>query len=72
VVRDDGRGFVPQEGGAGFGLVGMRERVTLARGTLDVSSTPDGGGTVLTVALPVRRRAADEERVAQEGASRSG
>jgi len=50
-VDDDGRGFEPSEPGTGFGLEGMRERVALAGGALDVSSAP-GEGATLTVRLP--------------------
>lgn len=49
-VRDDGVGFTPETGGEGFGLVGMRERVRLADGTLDISSTP-GEGTCVRARL---------------------
>lgn len=45
-VSDNGVGFKPEGGGEGFGLVGMRERVRLAQGTLDISSTPGGGTSV--------------------------
>lgn len=54
-VRDDGRGFDPEQGTAGFGLAGMQERVALASGTLTVDSRP-GEGTTIDIALPVRRR----------------
>ena len=56
-VRDDGKGFDPvaASDGHGFGLAGMRERVELAGGTLDLQSSP--GATVLRARLPVRRRA---------------
>jgi signal transduction histidine kinase len=54
-VRDDGRGFAPGVDHAGFGLIGMQERVTLAGGTLRVEAAP-GAGTTLEAALPVRRR----------------
>ena len=54
-VRDDGRGFDTDQDAAGFGLIGMRERVALVDGTLDVRSLP-GAGTDLHAELPVRRR----------------
>jgi len=53
-VRDDGAGFDPDaaaEAGRGFGLRGMRERVTQVGGRLEVGSAP-GEGTVLTVEVP--------------------
>lgn len=53
VVRDDGVGFDAGQPTGGFGIVGMRERVALAGGKFEVSSTPDGG-TVVRVLLPVR------------------
>jgi signal transduction histidine kinase len=49
-VIDDGRGFDPEVPGAGFGLAGMRERVLLLGGTLDVTSGP--AGTRIDAALP--------------------
>lgn len=58
MVQDDGRGFeVPQPLGAlvgqdHFGLIGMRERVQLLRGTLDIHSSP-GEGTQLHVRIPL-------------------
>ncbi|MFG2996901.1 sensor histidine kinase [Streptomyces sp. NPDC048340] len=47
-VADNGRGF----GGAdeGFGIAGLRERVRLADGTVDIRSS--ARGTVLTVGVP--------------------
>jgi signal transduction histidine kinase len=54
-VRDDGRGFDPRAVGNGFGLPGMRERVALVRGTLEVRSEP-GSGTIVKGQVPVRRR----------------
>ncbi len=41
-VRDDGVGFAPETRSRGFGLAGMRERVRLADGTLNVSSSHEG------------------------------
>jgi signal transduction histidine kinase len=53
-VRDDGRGFEPTQTGGGFGLVGMRERVTLVGGRLTIFSEP-GRGTELRASLPASR-----------------
>jgi PAS domain S-box-containing protein len=51
-VRDDGHGFDPANGAAGFGLRGMRERVDLLEGRLWVESRP-GSGTEVAAVLPV-------------------
>ena len=40
VVRDDGGGFDMDDRGRGFGLVGMRERVSLRGGSLTIVSAP--------------------------------
>ncbi len=55
IVSDDGVGFDPSNAGNGFGLVGMRERVTLAGGRLEIDSKP-GEGTTLKANLPARHR----------------
>lgn len=53
-VVDDGRGFdLERADGGGIGVDSMRERATLAGGTLEVSSTA-GQGTRITVRVPVR------------------
>jgi len=49
VVADDGRGFRP--GREGFGLLGMRERVQLVGGRVELDTAP-GNGTRLTVTVP--------------------
>ena len=49
-VLDDGRGG--STSGGGHGLVGMRERVELYRGSLDAGPRPEGGFRV-HVRLPV-------------------
>ena len=54
VVRDDGLGFDMDASAAGFGLIGMRERVALAGGSLTIVSTPDVG-TVLRGRVPLER-----------------
>jgi signal transduction histidine kinase len=59
-IQDDGIGFDPKqpprhEPGSGLGLPGMRERVSLVYGTLQVESAP-GQGTCIRVTLPLARR----------------
>jgi len=49
-VRDDGGGFDPAAPTGGFGLGGMRDRLALVGGSLDVASSP--AGTTLTATLP--------------------
>jgi signal transduction histidine kinase len=53
-VADDGRGFDPDATAGGFGLVGMRERIDLAGGTLAIG--PNDPGTRVEVALPAHAR----------------
>lgn len=50
VVTDDGHGFDPATRSDGFGLGGMRDRLALVGGALDVSSS--GSGTTLIATLP--------------------
>ena len=49
-VRDDGHGFDPGTPTDGFGLAGMRERVALLHGELEIASST--GGTIVTAAFP--------------------
>jgi signal transduction histidine kinase len=49
-VRDDGRGTAAPDG-AGFGLLGVRERASRLGGSVDVVSEP-GHGTTMRVAVP--------------------
>lgn len=65
-VADEGNGFDPRVSTEGFGLTGMRERVTLAGGTLEVRSTP-GDGTTIVAAVPVRHRDEPAERLSEAG-----
>jgi signal transduction histidine kinase len=51
-VEDDGSGFDAGAPSSGFGLAGMRERVYLADGTLEIE--PSHPGTLVRVRLPVR------------------
>jgi signal transduction histidine kinase len=63
-VSDEGRGFNLNTKTEGFGLIGMRERVSLAGGTLEVESSP-GNGTAIVASLPALYR---EERAEQRSA----
>ena len=57
VVEDDGRGFVADDvRDDALGVIGMRERVALVGGTLEVESAP-GAGTTIAAYVPVARRA---------------
>jgi signal transduction histidine kinase len=53
-IRDDGQGFDLDAPSRGFGLLGMRERIDLVGGELEVSSEP-GEGTTVRARLPNRR-----------------
>jgi signal transduction histidine kinase len=67
VVRDDGRGFeVPPSWGTfvegdRFGLVGLRERLELVQGTIEVRSDP-GEGTELTLRVPLAEPTDDPQK----------
>src|SRR5690606_7698836 len=56
-VRDDGRGFSPQEAEEArlqghLGLAGIRDRAAHLGGHCEISSQP-GAGTIVTVELPL-------------------
>jgi signal transduction histidine kinase len=53
VIEDDGRGFVPDTGADGLGLVGMRERLALLGGKLKIESSADAGTTIVAE-VPLR------------------
>ena len=59
IVRDDGKGFNPEQppqSPGGFGLLGMRERAKELKSELQVRSTPDQGTEIiLTVPLAGER-----------------
>ena len=51
VIEDDGSGLPPGSDQQGFGLTGMRERITALGGKLSISCTH---GTRVSVSLPQR------------------
>jgi signal transduction histidine kinase len=59
-ITDDGVGFDVQTvfreadmgTNAGYGLIGLKERVSLLEGTVDIVSSP-GKGTEITIILPL-------------------
>ncbi len=66
-VQDDGSGFDTATKTAGFGLAGMRERVSLAGGTLEISSGEQG--TLVRVCLPVAAYEGEARSDPQQAAS---
>ena len=60
-IRDDGAGFDQSQRGTGFGLIGMRERVSLVEGSMSIKTAP-GAGTTVEVAIPVQRASSERER----------
>lgn len=52
-IEDDGVGFDPETSDRGFGLVGMRERVSMVGGQMEIRSSPGQGATV-AARLPTR------------------
>jgi signal transduction histidine kinase len=61
LVRDDGQGFNPESRKEqSFGLIGMKERVLMLGGVLEVSSQI-GHGTVIKVSIPVSDVRSEEE-----------
>ena len=66
-VEDDGAGFDPEvpaeSNGSGLGLFGMRERLALVNGELEVESQK-GKGTKIIACVPLARRQLRARRVA--------
>ena len=56
IIEDDGKGFDPETVNRGssrrFGLLGMRERLALIHGSLEIETEP-GAGTTLIVRAPL-------------------
>ena len=69
-VVDDGIGFSPhlKKEVEGFGLIGIRERVTAVGGHLQIFSQP-GRGTQLTVAIPLNTDTASRQTIRSSGNS---
>jgi PAS domain S-box-containing protein len=61
-IRDDGRGITEDEksGKSAIGLLGMRERVHLVGGEINIAGV-EGQGTVVTVRLPIARAGVDPD-----------
>ncbi len=53
IVSDDGAGLPIGGGRFGYGLVGMRERVEDAGGSLSISNRTDGKGVTVVATLPL-------------------
>ena len=65
-VRDNGCGFNVNEAitskdrPRGLGLLGMKERIELAHGTMNIRSHPDGSGTEVDIEIPLNREVVNE------------
>jgi PAS domain S-box-containing protein len=59
-IRDNGRGITEDESASSrsLGLIGMRERALIVKGTIEVTGL-QGKGTVLTLRVPVDSRSSD-------------
>jgi signal transduction histidine kinase len=68
-VRDDGQGFDVSAPVDGFGLTGMRERVSQVGGSLDITSSPEGTLVSATVPLTPGVRSATAPPAASAPAS---
>jgi PAS domain S-box-containing protein len=53
-VHDNGRGFAAAHGRKTFGLLGMRERIAMLGGHLEIDSQP-GRGTRIVARIPLRK-----------------
>lgn len=66
-IKDDGRGFDVEEAVSskdrprGLGLIGMRERVTITGGRIDIKSDPQKGGTEILIEIPLGKETEDEK-----------
>ncbi|RYD19827.1 MAG: PAS domain S-box protein [Verrucomicrobiaceae bacterium] len=65
-VEDDGKGFTNPEGSGRLGLIGMRERMTLLGGELEVDSVR-GRGSRITLRLPMAGYADPRVRAPGDG-----
>ena len=74
-IEDNGRGIGPVAARAksarGLGLIGMRERAQAHGGTFTIGDR-DGGGTVVSVALPLAAAASADAAPAESAARRVG
>jgi PAS domain S-box-containing protein len=63
IIQDDGRGITRKElkGTTSLGLVGMRERIRMIDGTFSIEGKR-GGGTVLTVEVPIKKKKNGESK----------
>lgn len=71
LVADDGRGFDPTREYSGFGLTGMRERVELAGGELQIESRPSAGTRVMA-SLPLVPTSSIDSNAGADSNARSG
>lgn len=61
VIRDNGKGFEPQNRPRGYGLDAMQERVQAVQGYLQIESTP-GAGVSLVAEIPLNNNENEEAK----------
>jgi signal transduction histidine kinase len=71
VIVDDGVGFDTDASHEGFGIGGMKERVSMSGGTLEVESSP-GSGARLQAVIPLPPAVIPDESPIDRAAARSG
>jgi signal transduction histidine kinase len=62
-IEDDGKGFTPDRGARGLGLIGIEERVAEMGGDLNLDSKP-GGGTRIFISIPLQKISESRGRAA--------
>jgi two-component system sensor histidine kinase UhpB len=68
-IEDHGKGLLPNVGRQGLGLVAMRERAEIVKGTLDIVPPP-AGGTLIRLTVPLTSADADASALRPDLASR--
>ncbi|HEY7189258.1 MAG TPA: ATP-binding protein [Vicinamibacterales bacterium] len=69
-IEDHGKGLTPNVGRQGLGLVAMRERAEIVKGTLDIVRPP-AGGTLVRLTVPLNTADAEASALRTDVTSRA-
>jgi signal transduction histidine kinase len=69
-IEDHGKGLAPNVGRQGLGLVAMRERAAIVKGTLELV-TPPAGGTLVRLSVPLEPAGSEDPALRTDFASRA-